>query len=51
MGKVIRIWIEGSITLPEGKDEDWFNERFLEFVEDNNMEFTGVTDEMKEELK
>lgn len=41
---VITIWIEGSIKLRKGLNEDDFNALFLKFIEDNGLEFTGVTE-------
>ena len=42
--------IDGSIKVPEGMDEDKFNELWLQFVEDNKLEFTGVTCPLEEKV-
>lgn len=37
------IYIEGGLKLPEDMDEDKFNELFLDFITENDIEFTGAT--------
>ena len=39
----MRIYIEGGLNLPDGIDEDKFNELFLDFITKNNIDFTGAT--------
>ena len=41
-----KLWIEGSINLPVSLTEDDFNEKFLEFLEQNGFEFCGITEEI-----
>ena len=45
----MNIFIEGSIELPENMSEDDFQIKFLEFLELNNLSFTGVSEEITED--
>ena len=40
----LMIWIEGQIELPSGMSEDEFQEKFCEFLDENDLGFTGTTD-------
>ena len=46
MEKPIILTINGTIKLPEGMEDNDFQDKFLSFLEDNDLSFTGVTDEL-----